>query len=65
MISSVVKCPSNMVMVFDENGEQIPQYQGMYPDVRERLLREAPPEAVFGYWLDYETDVSTVSRRVW
>ena len=28
MIKSVIKTPNNMVIVFDENGEQIPEYQG-------------------------------------
>ena len=54
-----------MVMVFDENGEQIPEYQGQYEEVNERILRDAPPRAIFGRWPDYEVDIQTVSREDW
>ena len=65
MIRSVIKSPNNMVMVFDEDGEQIPEYQGQYEAVKERILKDAPPGAIFGRWLDYETDIQTVSREEW
>ncbi|MFH0914187.1 MAG: hypothetical protein V1849_02725 [Chloroflexota bacterium] len=65
MIRSVIRCPNDMVMVFDEKGEQIPEYQGLYPKVRERLIREAPPFTVFGCWQNYQTDIQTVSREQW
>ena len=54
-----------MVLVFDQNEEQIPEYQGRYQEVRELILRDAPPETVFGHWFDYETDITTVSREEW
>jgi hypothetical protein len=65
MIKSVVRCPNNMVVVFDEDDEQVPEYQGKYQEVRERILREAPPDTLFGLWFDYETEVRTVSREEW
>ena len=65
MIRSVIKTPNNMVMVFDENEEQIPEYQGRYEEMKERILKDAPPETIFGCWLDYETDIKTVSREEW
>jgi len=65
MIKSVVRCPNNKVVVFDENDEQIPEYQGQYEEVKKRILRDAPPAAVFGHWFDYETDIKTVSREEW
>ncbi len=65
MIKSAIKTSNNMVIVFDENGEQIPEYQGQYEEVKERVLKDAPPEAIFGRWLDYETDIQTVSREEW
>jgi hypothetical protein len=65
MIKSVIRCPNDMVVVFDEDDEQIPEYQGRYEEVKERILREASPEAVFGHWFDYETDIKTVSREEW
>ena len=65
MIRSVIRCPNDMVIVFDEYEEQIPEYQGQYQEVKERILRDAPAEAMFGHWPDYETDVITVSREDW
>jgi len=65
MIRSVIRCPNDMVIVFDENEEQIPEYQGQYHEVKERILRDAPPEAVFGHWFDYESDIRTVSMEEW
>jgi len=54
-----------MVLVFDQSEEQIPEYQGRYQEVRELILKDAPSETVFGLWLDYETDITTVSREEW
>lgn len=65
MIESVIKCPNDMVVVFDENDEQIPEYQGRYEEVKERILQDAPPQAVFGRWPDYEGDIKTVPREEW
>jgi len=54
-----------MVVVFDEDDEQVPEYQGRYEEVREHVLRDAPPHTLFGLWFDYETDIRTVSREEW
>jgi len=64
-IRSVIKTPSKMVIVFDENREQIPEYQGPYEEVKELILKDAPPETIFGAWVDYESDIKTVSREKW
>ena len=34
MIKSIIRCPNDMVMVFDEEGEQIPEYQGQYEEIK-------------------------------
>ena len=65
MIKSAIKTSNNMVIVFDENGEQIPEYQGQYEEIKERVLKDAPPEAIFGRLLDYEADIQTISREEW
>ena len=65
MIRSVVRCPNNMVIVFDEDDEQITEYQGLYEEMRERILRDARPGTLFGHWFDSETDVRTVPREEW
>ena len=46
MIKSVIKS-EKMVIVFDEKGELIPEYGGQYEEVKEKILRDAPPDAVF------------------
>lgn len=43
-IKSVVRV-DDKVLVFDENAEQIPEYQGQYQEVRGKILRDAPPNA--------------------
>jgi hypothetical protein len=65
MIESVIRCPNDMVAVFDEDEEQIPEYQGRYQEVKERILQDAPPQAVFGHWLDCSSDIKTVPREEW
>jgi len=54
-----------MVLVFDQDDEQITEYQGWYQEVRELILKNAPPDALFGYWFDYEGDVTTIPREEW
>ena len=47
MISDVIKFQNGMVMVFDEQGEQIPEYQGRYEEVRDKIMADAPKSARF------------------
>ena len=54
-----------MVLIFDDNGEQITEYQGQYEQVRLRILKDAPPSAVFSYAFDYESGLKTVPREEW
>lgn len=51
-IASVILWGNGMVMVFDQRGEQMPDYQGRLPNVRDAILRDATPETVFehGVW---------------
>jgi hypothetical protein len=65
MIKSVIRCPNDMVLVFDDDEEQIPEYQGWYPQVRELILKDAPPDTIFGYWFNYESDVANLPREEW
>jgi hypothetical protein len=64
-IKTVIRCHNSMVIVFDSNGEQIPEYQGEYEVVKERILDDAPLDAVFGRFRDYETELEIVSREDW
>ena len=65
MIKSVIRCLDDMVLVFDKDDEQIPQYQGRYREVKRLILGDAPPDAVFGRWLGFGTNIMTVSREEW
>jgi len=65
MIKSVIKTPNNMVIVFDERGEQILEYQGRYEEVKESILKDAPPDTLFSYFLNYETGFEIVPREEW
>ena len=59
MIKTVIKSEKGMVMVFDENGEQIPEYQGQYDEMKEKVLTDAPPDAVFYH------DLKAIPREEW
>ena len=65
VIKTVIKCQNDMVMVFDKKGEQISEYQGQYEAVKEKILKDAPLNAVFGYLPDYETELRLVPREEW
>ena len=65
MIKSVIRCPNNMVLVFNEHEEQIPEYQGQYEETRERILEDASSEAVFSYLLYYKAELKAVTREEW
>ena len=65
VIRSVIKAQNGMVIVFDDGGEQVPEYQGQYEAVKPRILNDTPPNAVFSYALDYKTELKTVTREEW
>lgn len=54
-IKAVYKWSNQMIMVFDQNGEQIPELQGRYSEVRDKILVQAPDDCEFyeGEWRDY------------
>jgi hypothetical protein len=65
MIAKAIKWGNGMVMVFDISGAQVPNLQGPYTEVRDRVLAAAGDETVFvhGIWDDAYVDV--VSRDAW
>jgi len=65
VIKSVIKAQNGMALVFDDKGEQIPEYQGRYEQVRPRILEDAPLSVVFSYAFDYESELTTVAREEW
>ena len=65
MIKTVIRSENNMVMVFDEKGEQIPKYQGQYEAVKEKILKDAPLDTIFGYFPDYEIELQIIPKEEW
>ncbi len=65
VIKSVFKWLNGMVMVFDKKGEQIPKYQGQYEDVKENILKDAPPDAVFSHDFEDSFELNVVPREEW
>ena len=62
MIKSVIKTEKGMILVFDEHGEQMADYLGQYEDVKEKILRDAPPDAMF---TKIVTTLQPVAREEW
>lgn len=48
MITHVIVWQNGMVMVFDEWGQQIPEYQGRWEDKREAIERDKPADVQIG-----------------
>ena len=64
MIDNVVRFPNDIVMVFDENGRQMPAYEGRYEEVRDKVLADAPQSAKFFHGTGYLSG-SPIPRKDW
>lgn len=62
LINSVIKTEKGFVIVFDERGEQLPEYQGPYEEVKAKILRDAPPGTTFCH---IATSLKPVPREGW
>ncbi len=65
MMKTVIRLKDDMVMVFDDRGEQMTAYQGQYDSVKAKIVQDAPVEAVFLHWLGSDAIPETVSREEW
>ena len=65
MIKTAIRFRSNMVMVFDRRGEQIPEYQGQYEKVKESILRGALPDTIFALGFTDAGELREVPREEW
>jgi hypothetical protein len=65
MIKTVIRFQNNMVMVFDEEGEQIPEYQGQYEEVKESILKDAPKDTVFAHGFSDAGELLRIPREEW
>jgi len=64
-IKTVIKYPNRFVLVFDEEGEQVPEYQGLYSRVKRRILRDASETTKFKVWNGEKKTLRKVSREEW
>lgn len=65
MMKTVIRTQEDMVIVFDENGRQIPEYQGRYEDVRLIILQDAFARTVFKCWYENSPEPEIVARNNW
>ncbi len=65
MIKTAIRFKNNMVMAFDREGEQTPRYQGKYEEVKESILKDAPPDAIFAHGFTELGELIKVSREGW
>jgi len=65
MIKTVIRAGNNMVLVFDENGEEMPKYQGFYHNVKDKIMADAQVDAVFKYWCGRSLKPVSVDMVCW
>ena len=64
-IKTAIRFKNNMVVVLDESGEPIPEYQGQYEEVKENVLRDASPDTVFAHGFINSGELLKVPREEW
>ncbi len=65
MIKTAIRFQNNMVMVFDKRGEQIPEYQGQYEEVKESISRDALPDTIFALGFTDAGELRKVLPEEW
>ena len=65
MIKTVIRLENDLVIVFNEAGEQIPEFQGHYKDVKESIRKNIAPGTVFKTWFGLADEPVTVPKNKW
>ena len=65
MVKTIIRTDDDMVLVFDERGEQVPEYQGRYSDVRDKVLANAFGAAEFFHWFGASRQPESVPAERW
>ncbi len=65
MIKTVIRIKNDMVLVFDENGEEMPFYEGYYSEVKDKILADVQPGSIFNHWFGYSLKPVIVSPDNW
>lgn len=60
MIKEAVLFDNEMVIVFDENGQQIPEYQGRHSQVVTKIIQDSTDKTIFKFatWGQFAIEVS-------
>jgi hypothetical protein len=48
ILTNCYRFENGMVMAFDQNSEQMPEYQGRFEDVRHKIIRDFPDITIQG-----------------
>ncbi|OGN98389.1 MAG: hypothetical protein A2Y58_01120 [Chloroflexi bacterium RBG_13_51_52] len=65
MIKTVIRIKNDMVMVFDENGKEMPRYQGYYSEVKDKIIEDAQSGSIFNHWFGYSLKPVAVGPERW
>jgi len=67
MIKLIIRTSNNMVLVFDDEGEQIPEYQGYHNGpLKNKIVQDAPADAIFGHTINSRGETHLVrDREMW
>ena len=65
MVKTVIRAANNMVIAFDEQGHQMPEYQGRYEDVKRKIMTDFGTEAAYIHWFGISAKPDTVSLTNW
>lgn len=65
MIKTIIRIENDLVMVFDEKGEEIPEYQGNYDYVKDRIIADATGESVFNHWFGHSMKPHVINPERW
>lgn len=52
-------------MVFDENGKEMPRYQGYYSEVKDKIIEDAQSGSIFNHWFGYSLKPVAVGPERW
>jgi hypothetical protein len=65
MIKTVIRCPDNTVMAFDENGNILPLYLGHYMQIKKTIMEDTSSDTVFSHYFDDRSELIFTPREAW
>jgi hypothetical protein len=65
MIKTVIRAANDMVITFDEQGNQLTEYQGRYEDVKKKILADTGTESAFINWFGVSPKADIVEKVDW